>query len=95
MNSSFLYQLDQLIQDRIQNPNEDSYTASLYKDGIDRILRKIGEEAGELIIAGKNQQPIPIREEAADLLFHLMVFLRSQNLSIQDVIDTLENRHQK
>ena len=60
---------------------------------MNRILKKIGEEAGEVIIAAKNKDKTELTNEAADLLFHLMITLKDQNLSIQDVINVLEKRH--
>lgn len=93
--SSFLTTLDALINQRKQaNPSE-SYTSDLINSGADRILRKVGEEAGEFIIAGKNKNATEICNEGADLLFHLMVFLQSEGLSIHDVIQVLEDRHQQ
>lgn len=91
--SSFLTILDDIITNRKTSPSTGSYTASLFKAGTDRILKKIGEEAGEVIIAAKNKDKVELTNEAADLLFHLMVTLKDQNLSIQDVIDILEKRH--
>lgn len=91
----FLEELDELIKDRKENPKEGAYTSSLFQKGRDRILKKIGEEAGEVIIAAKNADQLELKNEAADLLFHLMVTLREQNISIKDVDSLLRTRNQK
>ncbi|RAP32787.1 phosphoribosyl-ATP diphosphatase [Candidatus Marinamargulisbacteria bacterium SCGC AAA071-K20] len=89
----FLEDLDKLIKDRKDNPAEGAYTSSLFKEGTDRILKKIAEEAGEVIIAAKNKDAEELKNESADLLFHLMVTLRNQGLSISDVDDVLRERN--
>ena len=91
----FLEKLDNLIAERKHNPEKGSYTSSLFENGLDRILRKVGEESGETIIAAKNQDKDELTNEAADLLFHLMVALHASGLSLQDVDRLLEQRHQK
>ena len=72
---TFLSTLDQLLDDRYKNPKEGSYTSTLFEQGVDRIARKVGEEAAELIIAAKNNDPEEISNEAADLLYHVMVLM--------------------
>ncbi len=89
----FIKHLESVIEDRRSTLTEGSYTSTLFKGGLDRILKKIGEEAGEVIIAGKNQDPTELRNESADLLFHLLVLLHHQNLTFQDVVDILKSRH--
>ena len=91
----FLQTLDQLLDTRKKELPEGSYTTQLFNGGIDRILRKVGEEAGEVIIAGKNKDKEEIINETADLLFHCMVHLKAQGLSINDVVNTLKERHSK
>ncbi len=91
--SDFLKKLEAIIEDRQKNPKENSYTSKLFRDGIDRILKKIGEEAGEVIIAAKNNDPEELKNESADLLFHLLILLRAKGLSLQDVAKILEKRH--
>lgn len=93
--ANFLHELDAILTKRKLSKTPGSYTSSLFESGIDRILKKIGEEAGEVIIAAKNTDPAELKHEAADLLFHLMLVLKEQGLSIQDVIDVLESRHKK
>lgn len=90
---SFLTQLDALIKQRKDSPKPGSYTAKLLNEPLDRTLKKIGEEAGEFIIASKNNDVSEIANEAADLLFHMMVTLHHHNLSLEDVISVLKDRH--
>ncbi len=90
---NFLTQLERLLNDRRDRLPEQSYTANLFRDGVDRILKKIGEEAGEVIIAAKNRDRAELVHEAADLLFHLQVLLVNEDLSIDDVVKELEQRH--
>ena len=92
--TAFLNELDEIIHKRKTAPKEGSYTSTLFKSGTDRILKKIGEEAGEVIIAAKNRDASELCNESADLLFHLMVALRDQDLSINDVVAVLQQRHQ-
>ncbi len=89
----FLIQLEKILQDRKAKLPEKSYTAELFKTGLDRILKKVGEEAGEVIIAAKNNKEDEIIHEVADLLFHLQVLLVEKELSLQDIVDELESRH--
>ncbi len=91
---SFISKLDTFIHHRFDEMPEGSYTTQLFKSGLDRILKKIGEEAGEVIIAAKNQDVAELKNEAADLIFHLMVTLRARGLSFKDVEKVLESRHQ-
>jgi phosphoribosyl-AMP cyclohydrolase / phosphoribosyl-ATP pyrophosphohydrolase len=81
------------IQDRIQNPKENSYVSKLHQQGLDRILKKIGEEAGEVIIAAKNQNKTELTLEAADLLFHTLWVMAEVGVSVDDVRQELEKRH--
>lgn len=89
----FLLKLEDTLKARKQELPENSYTANLFRDGVDRILKKVGEEAGEVIIAGKNEDPQEFLHEVADLLFHLEVLLVEKGKSIQDVVKELEKRH--
>ena len=91
----FIDQLETIIKNRKSDPKEGSYTSDLFKGGLDRILKKIGEEAGEVVIAAKNQDPNELSNEAADLLFHLMILLEEKGLSLDDVIQVLQDRHEK
>tara|TARA_B100000427_G_C15041350_1_gene391275 strand:+ start:236 stop:517 length:282 start_codon:yes stop_codon:yes gene_type:complete len=90
---SFLEELESIIKQRDQDRPEGSYIASLFEGGLDRILKKVGEEAGEVIIASKNNDPKEISHEVADLLFHLLVLLRKHNISLETILSELESRH--
>ena len=92
-NLEFLNELETIIRERIQSNNSDSYVHRLVHSGLDRILKKIGEEAGEVIIACKNDIKHDTLNESADLLFHLMLALNAQGHSIQDVVNVLKQRH--
>ena len=88
-----LHQLFEIIEDRKANPTPGSYTASLFSSGEDRICQKIGEEAVEVILAAKGQGKTRLVEEAADLFYHTLVLLASQNISLSEVEAELERRH--
>ncbi|NQY74267.1 MAG: phosphoribosyl-ATP diphosphatase [Candidatus Margulisbacteria bacterium] len=92
---TFLTSLDQLIQNRKQNMPDGSYTATLFNEGLDRILRKVAEESGEVIIAAKNEGSEELKQEVADLMFHLLVLCHEKGVSLADIEDVLESRHQK
>lgn len=91
----FLEHLENLIQDRKQNPNATSYTNILFGKGIQKIAQKVGEEAVEVVIDAVAGNKEPLKGEAADLLYHLVVLLAASDLKISDVIKVLEERHQK
>lgn len=90
----FLATLEATIADRINNPGSGSYTADLIAQGAKRIAQKVGEEGVELALAGVAGDRDEITNEAADLLYHMLVLLSSQKLSLTDVVTTLESRHQ-
>ncbi len=89
----FIYQLDEVIAGRRQNPVEGSYVSGLFKKGINAISQKVGEEAVELIIEAKDNDDDKFLNEAADLLFHYMILLKARRHSLKDVADVLEKRH--
>lgn len=89
--SSFLSNLEKVIKDRKQNPKEGSYTNYLFKEGIDKILKKVGEEAAETIIAAKNKKEDVIYE-VSDLMYHLTVLLAELNISWDEIKTELEQR---
>jgi phosphoribosyl-ATP pyrophosphohydrolase len=90
--SDVLQQLAKILEQRKQESADKSYVASLYSKGLDTILKKIGEEATETVIAGKSQDKRQIIYETADLWFHTMVLLAHQNLSPDDVLNELQRR---
>lgn len=94
-NSQVLLELYDLVTDRQQNPKEGSYTNYLLNQGIDKILKKVGEEATETIIAAKNGSTEETVEETSDLLYHLTVMLRNQNISWDTVFEVLRKRELK
>jgi phosphoribosyl-ATP pyrophosphohydrolase len=86
--------LYQLIVDRKNHPKEGSYTNSLFVQGEDEILKKVGEEAMEVILAAKGQGKVRLVEEVADLTYHTLVLLAYEGLTPEDVRAELERRHQ-
>ena len=88
-----LQQLERIIIDRKNNPDEKSYTASLFAKGINKVAQKVGEEAIELVIEAKDDNGELFINEAADLLFHYMVLLRAKGFSLEDVKQVLMDRH--
>lgn len=90
--SGILNKVFDVIIDRKDNPTDSSYVSSLYSSGVDKILKKIPEEAGELVISSKNNDRREIIYEAADLWFHILVLLGYHGLTPQDVYKELEER---
>lgn len=91
----FIYKLEQVISQRIKNDTNDSYTNKLYKKGINKVAQKVGEEAVELIIEAKDDNIELFRNEAADLLYHLLILLKAKGINLQSVEEVLQNRHKK
>jgi phosphoribosyl-AMP cyclohydrolase / phosphoribosyl-ATP pyrophosphohydrolase len=87
--------LSRRIEERKKEMPEDSYTAQLFSDGLDRILKKIGEEAGETIIAAKNHDHKEIAWEVSDLLYHLLVLLVSEDVGLSEISAELDKRAAK
>ncbi|TAE43986.1 MAG: phosphoribosyl-ATP diphosphatase, partial [Bacteroidetes bacterium] len=85
--------LQGIIRDRRNNPSDASYTASLFKKGVNKIAQKVGEEAVELVIEAKDNNDDLFRGEAADLLFHFLVLLEQKNMDLDDIIAVLQARH--
>ena len=94
-NSNFLFQLEQIIVDRKNNPSEKSYASSLFEKGINKSAQKVGEEAVELVIEAKDNDPDLFKNEAADLLFHYLILLQAKGHSLSEIQDILISRHQK
>lgn len=90
-----LFELEQLIRNREKERPEGAYTTYLFEKGVDKILKKVGEEASEVIIAAKNRDAEELKWEAADLLYHLYVLLVEQGLPARDVLGVLNKRHEK
>lgn len=98
-NLSFLGQLIDIIHERKQQMHTpeaaSSYTVSLFHEGINKIAQKVGEEAVELIIEAKDADDDRFRNEAADLIYHLLVLLEEKQIPLAEVINVLEARHQR
>ncbi|MEZ0349063.1 MAG: bifunctional phosphoribosyl-AMP cyclohydrolase/phosphoribosyl-ATP diphosphatase HisIE [Thermus sp.] len=77
------------IAERLRTLPEGSYVARLHREGLDRILKKVAEEAGEVILAAKNHDKGELRHEAADLLFHLLLTLAEEGVSLEELAETL------
>ena len=92
---SFIADLEKLLGERKGADPKSSYTASLYSKGIKRIAQKVGEEGVETALAATVKDLDELKNESADLLYHLIVLLQASNLSLSDVIDVLKQRHNK
>lgn len=92
---AFIRTLTETIHNRKDQPSESSYTASLFKKGINKIAQKVGEEAVELVIEAKDDNKDLFLGEAADLLFHYFVLLEAKGYSLNEVVTVLEGRHKK
>ena len=88
-------QLLQVIKSRKAEMPEGSYTTYLFAKGLDKILKKIGEESAETIIAAKNRSKSELTMESADLLYHLLVLFVNEGLEIEEVLGELEKRAQR
>ena len=85
-------ELYSVISDRNANPKEGSYTCYLFEKGQDKILKKVGEEAAEVIIASKNNNNEEICYEVSDLLYHLLVLLVSHGIGLEEIAQELRSR---
>ena len=88
-----LEKLEEIINERKNNPSENSYTSSLFGKGINKIAQKVGEEAVELVIESKDADEEKFLGEAADLLFHYLVLLQAKGFTLKDVENILASRH--
>ena len=93
--TAFLAELEAIIRERIARPTPGSYVAGLVADGIRRQAQKVGEEAVELALASVAGNQKEQLEEAADLLFHLLVLLNAGGSTLRDVVTVLEQRHRR
>ncbi|MGL4282553.1 bifunctional phosphoribosyl-AMP cyclohydrolase/phosphoribosyl-ATP diphosphatase HisIE [Eubacterium aggregans] len=92
-NITILHNLAAQIEERRKNPVEGSYTNYLFREGVDKICKKIGEESAETIIAAKNNDPEELRYEASDLLYHLVVLLNNQGVTYDELFEVLTKSH--
>jgi phosphoribosyl-ATP pyrophosphohydrolase/phosphoribosyl-AMP cyclohydrolase len=91
-NLQFLAHLESVIKSYHSNPQEGSYTSSLFKKGINKVAQKVGEEAVELLIEAKDNNDDLFKNEAADLLYHYLVLLTAKGFSLADITAVLEKR---
>ena len=92
-NTNIFRSLEKLIANRKQNPVEKSYTNYLLDQGVDKICKKVGEEASETIIAAKNNDKDELIGEISDLFYHVFVLMNNQGVSLDDVENKLKERH--
>jgi phosphoribosyl-ATP pyrophosphohydrolase/phosphoribosyl-AMP cyclohydrolase len=90
---AFIAALERVVAQRDRDRPEGSYTTRLFEAGVKRIAQKVGEEGVETALAGATADPDELRNESADLLYHLLVLLRASGLSLREVVETLESRH--
>ena len=95
MSDTILKDMYEVIQDRKQNPMEGSYTCYLFEKGLDKILKKVGEESAETIIAAKNDVPEDTVGEINDLIYHVLVMMAELNIPLEDVLAEMEKRSLK
>lgn len=88
-----LAKLYQVVLDRKANPQEGSYTCYLFDKGLDKILKKVGEECTEVIIGGRKEDREETIYEIADLAYHVMVLMVQMGISVEDITRELEKRH--
>ncbi|QNR85609.1 bifunctional phosphoribosyl-AMP cyclohydrolase/phosphoribosyl-ATP diphosphatase HisIE [Pedobacter riviphilus] len=93
-NQNFIFELENIINDRYENPVEGSYINKMRGKGLNKIAQKVGEEGVETVIAALAESEEELIGEASDLVFHLLFLLKEKGLSIQDIAKNLEKRHQ-
>lgn len=92
---SFIRELEAIIHDRRVNPSEDSYTSKMFRQGINKIAKKFGEEAVEVVIEAKDDNRDLFLNECADLFYNFMVLLEAKDAKLADVVEVLEGRNKK
>ena len=92
MSDTILEDMYEVILDRKQNPMEGSYTCYLFEKGLDKILKKVGEESAETIIAAKNDVPEDTVGEINDLFYHVLVMMAELNIPLEDVLAEMERQ---
>lgn len=90
----FVYQLESIISQRIDGGAEGSYTSKLFKKGINKVAQKVGEEAVELVIEAKDDNVDLFKNEAADLLYHFLILLKTKDVTFEEVEEVLKERHE-
>ena len=89
----FLYELQKVIEQRIAEKTENSYTSKLFSRGVNKVAQKVGEEAVELVIEAKDNDIDLFKNEAADLLYHFLILLKTKELKLEDIEQVLKGRH--
>ncbi|MGM5631514.1 bifunctional phosphoribosyl-AMP cyclohydrolase/phosphoribosyl-ATP diphosphatase HisIE [Apibacter raozihei] len=89
----FVYELQDIINRRINEKTENSYTYKLYQRGINKVAQKVGEEAVEVVIEAKDNDDNLFKNEAADLLYHYLILLKAKGFKLEDIENVLMNRH--
>ncbi|MNK00748.1 Phosphoribosyl-ATP pyrophosphatase [compost metagenome] len=92
-NQNFIFELENIINDRYENPVEGSYINKIRKKGLNKIAQKVGEEGVETVIAALAETREDLIGEASDLVFHLLFLLREKGLTMKDIAENLEKRH--
>ncbi|PWS31263.1 bifunctional phosphoribosyl-AMP cyclohydrolase/phosphoribosyl-ATP diphosphatase HisIE [Pedobacter paludis] len=92
-NQNFIFELENIITDRYENPVDGSYINKMRNKGLNKIAQKVGEEGVETVIAALAETEEDLIGEASDLVFHLLFLLKEKGLSIQDIAKKLESRH--
>jgi phosphoribosyl-ATP pyrophosphohydrolase/phosphoribosyl-AMP cyclohydrolase len=92
-NQNFIFELENIIRNRYENPQEGSYINKMRKKGLNKIAQKVGEEGVETVIAALAETEFDLINEASDLVFHLLFLLREKNLSLKTIAKNLESRH--
>jgi phosphoribosyl-ATP pyrophosphohydrolase len=93
--NNVVQELYKIMEERKENPIEGSYTSYLFEEGLDKILKKIGEESAEVIISSKNNDTKEVVLEISDLLYHTLVLMVLKGIKIEDIADELEIRRKK
>lgn len=89
----FVYKLEQVINQRIDDNSAESYTNKLFRKGINKVAQKVGEEAVELVIESKDDNIDLFKNEAADLLYHLLILLKAKGTNLENIEEVLKDRH--
>jgi len=90
-----IQELYKIIEERSKNSIKDSYTSYLFEEGLDKILKKIGEESSEVIISSKNNTPKAVVYEISDLVYHVLVLMVLQGIKVEDIDIELVKRSKK
>lgn len=94
-NQNFIFRLEEIIEDRFNNPQPESYVQKMRDKGLNKIAQKVGEEAVETVIAALTETEVDMINESSDLLFHLLFLLKAKDLKLKDIALNLEKRHLK